>query len=212
VVVTAERVPAMSRSLRRRWVRRLALSALAVVVLYVLYVVVSVVAASRSDDRGATEAIVVLGAAQYDGTPSPVLQRRLDHALALYEEGVAPRIVLTGSKQEADRFTEAYAGFRYLLGEGVPEEDMSVVTDGISTYESLAATARVLRGEGIERVTLVSDGYHNRRLQGIASEVGVDVEVSPSTEGGSLRELTREMVLVGAGELVGYRRLERFSD
>ncbi len=196
---------------RRRWVRRVALGALAVVGVYVLYVVVSVVAASRSDQRDPTEAIVVLGAAQYDGTPSPVLQQRLDHALALYEEGVAPRIVLTGSKQEADRFTEAYAGFRYLLGEGVPEADMAVVSDGSSTYESLAATARVLRGEGIGSVTLVSDGYHNRRLEGIASEVGLDSTVSPSTRGGSAGELAREMGLVGLGEIVGYRRLERFS-
>lgn len=191
--------------------RRLTLALLVVAVLYVMYVVVSVVVASRSDDREPTEAIVVLGAAQYDGRPSPVLQQRLDHALTLYEEGVAPRIVLTGSKQAADRFTEAYAGFRYLLGEGVPEEDMSVVTDGSSTYESMAATARVLRSDGIDRVTLVSDGYHNRRLQGIASEVGLDAAVSPSTSGGSVTELAREMGLVAAGELIGYRRLERFS-
>jgi vancomycin permeability regulator SanA len=196
---------------RRRWVRRLALAVLALVAVYLAYVVVSVVAASRSDQRDATEAIVVLGAAQYDGTPSPVLQQRLDHARDLYEEGVAPRIVLTGSKQEADRFTEAYAGFRYLLGEGVPEEDMAVVTDGASTYESLVATARVLREEGIDRVTLVSDGYHNRRLKGIASEVGLDATVSPSTSGGSPPELVREMGLVAAGELIGFRRLERFS-
>jgi vancomycin permeability regulator SanA len=208
---TAEREVAVHGAPRRRWVRRLALGVLALVAVYLAYVAVSVVAASRSDQRDATEAIVVLGAAQYDGTPSPVLQQRLDHARALYEEGVAPRIVLTGSKQEADRFTEAYAGFRYLLGEGVPEQDMAVVTDGASTYESLVATARVLREEGIDRVTLVSDGYHNRRLKGIASEVGLDATVSPSTSGGSPPELVREMGLVAAGELIGFRRLERFS-
>jgi vancomycin permeability regulator SanA len=193
-------------------VRRVALGVLAAGVLYAVYVVVSVLVAGTSDDRSPTDAIVVLGAAQYDGTPSPVLRRRLDHALALYDEGVAPRIVLTGSKQAGDRFTEAYAGFRYLLGEGVPESDMSVVTDGVSTYESIAATARVLRAEGIDSATLVSDGYHNRRLQGIASEVGLSATVSPATEGGSFVELAREIGLVGAGELVGFRRLERFSD
>jgi uncharacterized SAM-binding protein YcdF (DUF218 family) len=88
---------------------------------------------------------------------------------------------------------------------------MAVVTDGASTYESLVATARVLREEGIDRVTLVSDGYHNRRLKGIASEVGLDATVSPSTSGGSPPELVREMGLVAAGELIGFRRLERFS-
>lgn len=187
------------------------LAAATLLVAYALYVVVSVSVESQRDQRGATGAIVVLGAAQYDGTPSPVLQQRLDHALELYEAEVAPRIVLTGSKQSSDRFTEAYAGFRYLLGEGVPEADMTVVSDGSSTYESLMATSRQLRGDGVGKVTLVSDGYHNRRLQGIASEVGLEPSVSPSTEGGDLRELAREMGLVGFGEIVGYRRLDRFS-
>ena len=82
-----------------------------VLVGYAAWTVAEVVRNTGADDRNASEAIVVLGAAQYDGTPSPVLRSRLDHALELYEQGVAPEIVLTGSKQEADRFTEAYAGF-----------------------------------------------------------------------------------------------------
>ena len=164
-----------------------------------------------ADDRVDTDAIVVLGAAQYDGTPSPVLKARLDHALELYEQGVAPKVVLTGSKQPADRFTEAYAGFTYLLGRGVPESAMDVVTDGMSTYESLAATARVLQEQGVDRITLVSDGYHNRRMLGIASELGLDATVSPSSSDASPARIGREAVLVAAGELIGYRRLDRLS-
>jgi len=180
-------------------------------VAYLVWVVLGVALASRSDDRSPTDAIVVLGAAQYDGTPSPVLKARLDHARELHDEGVAPEIVLTGSKQAEDRFTEAYAGFTYLLGQGVPENEMSVVTDGSSTYESLAATTRVLESEGIDSVTLVSDGYHNRRLQGIADDLGLEATVSPSSTGIDPAQLARESSAVAAGELFGFRRLQRFS-
>lgn len=203
--------PSTGMPTRRRWVRRAVLGAVVLTCLYLAWVVTGVLLAARADQRGDTEAIVVLGAAQYDGTPSPVLQARLDHALELYEEGVAPRIVLTGSKQEADRFTEAYAGFIYLLANGVPEDDMDVVTDGVSTYESMAATARVLEGQGVQRVTLVSDGYHNRRLQGIAGELDLDAQVSPSSHRFGIGDLAREIGLVSVGDVVGFRRLDRFS-
>lgn len=182
-----------------------------VLVVYLGWAVTEVVRNSGADDRTGTDAIVVLGAAQYDGTPSPVLKGRLDHALELYREGVAPRIVLTGSKQASDRFTEAYAGFTYLLAKGVPEGAMSVVTDGASTYESLAATARVLKDQDVDRVTLVSDGYHNRRMLGIASEVGLDATVSRSAGGASFARIAREAFLVSVGEVMGYRRLDRLS-
>ena len=196
---------------KRRWGRRVLLTIAVVLVGYAAWTVAEVVRNTGADDRNASEAIVVLGAAQYDGTPSPVLRSRLDHALELYEQGVAPEIVLTGSKQEADRFTEAYAGFTYLLNAGVPESAMAVVTDGDSTYESLAATARVLESQGVYRVTLVSDGYHNRRLLGIASELGLSGGVSSSTDGLSVATLGRESVAVGLGELFGFRRLDNWG-
>lgn len=196
---------------KRHWLRWTVLGLGALAAAYLLWTVLTVVFAAGEDNRGTTDAIVVLGAAQYDGTPSPVLQTRLDHALELYEQGVAPEIVLTGSKQEADRFTEAYAGFTYLLGRGVPEDAMAVVTDGTSTYESLAATARVLEREGSDAVTLVSDGFHNRRLQGIASELGLTAEVSPSSSGLTVDRVARESAVVAVGELIGFRRLQRFS-
>ena len=135
----------------------------------------------------------------------------MDHAYDLYEQGVADKIVLTGSKQEADRFTEAYSGFTYLLARGIPESAMVVVDDGASTYESLAATSRVLAEEGMNSVTLVSDGYHSRRLDGIAAEVGLDANTSPSSVGVNPAQIARESALVGVGQILGYRRLNRFS-
>lgn len=181
------------------------------VVVYAAWAVSEVARNAGADDRSPTDAIVVLGAAQYDGTPSPVLKARLDHALELYEAGVAPEVILTGSKQPDDRFTEAYAGFTYLLDAGVPERAMAVVTDGDSTYESLAATARVLEDQGVSDVTLVSDGYHNRRVLGIASEVGLEGTASASTSGLNPGRLARESAAVALGELVGYRRLDNLG-
>lgn len=174
---------------------------------YVAVIGAQVVAASRQDQREPVDAIVVLGAAQYDGTPSPALQGRLDRALELYDDGLAPQIVLTGSKQEGDRFTEAFAGYRYLTAQGVPESALTIVDDGASTYESLAAARRVLRQQDADRVVLVSDSYHNRRLQGIARELGMEPYVAPTDGSPSLRQLAGETGRVAVGELIGYRRL-----
>lgn len=200
-----------ARSHRRRWIVRLLLAAIVLLAAYLLLTFAQVFAASRSDDRNRTDAVVVLGAAQYDGSPSPVLRRRLDHALDLYRDGVADRIVLTGGKQSGDRFTEAYAGYRYLTGRGVPGDHLLVVTDGSSTWDSLRAAERVLSREGLERVTLVSDPYHSRRLEGVAGEIGLDATVSPSGSSASLPELLRETGLVALGQVIGYGRMLRLS-
>lgn len=181
-----------------------------VLVGYVAVTFVQVWRAAGADDRSRTDAVVVLGAAQYDGRPSPVLRARLDHALGLYRDGVAPRIVLTGAKQPGDRFTEAFAGYRYLRRAGVPDEDLVVVDDGHSTWDSLAAMARVARRRGWERLTLVSDAYHDRRLEGIAGELGLDVTVSPVPGTSRPARLVRETGLVAVGQVVGYGRLLRW--
>ena len=196
---------------RRRWVWRAAGLVLLALVAYLLVTFVQVALAARADDTARSDAIVVMGAAQYDGRPSRVLRDRLDHALSLYRDGVAPRIVLTGGKRPGDRFTEAYAGYRYLGGRGVPAEHLVVVTDGSSTWDSLRAAERVLRRKGIGRVTLVSDGYHALRLRGIAGEIGLDAGVSPTGGSATLPELTRETGLVAIGRIVGYGRLLRLN-
>lgn len=190
-----------------RWLLRIGAAVLLCGLAYVAVIAVQVVSASRQDQRRSADAIVVLGAAQYDGTPSPALAGRLDRALELYDEGLAPVIVLTGSKQEGDRFTEAYAGYRYLADRGVPDSALRVVDDGASTYESLAAASRVLGDEGADRVLLVSDGYHNRRLQGIARELGLEPYVVPTDGSASVGQLVGETGRVAVGELIGYRRL-----
>ena len=194
---------------RRRPFRWVVLALLAAGVGWVALNAVAVLTASELDQRDPVDAIVVLGAAQYNGRPSPVLQARLDHAYELYREGVAPRIVLTGYKQPGDQFTEAFAGYRYLTTKGVPGKDLTIVDDGTSTWGSLRATERVLRKQGVESVVLVSDPYHSRRLIDIADEVGLTATVSPTAASSAWQKVARETALVSAGRVVTYRRLLR---
>ncbi|MFM7069993.1 MAG: YdcF family protein [Actinomycetes bacterium] len=195
------------RRSRRRVGRRVAALAVLLALVWGAFNGVSVLVASQRDDRAKVDAIVVLGAAQYDGWPSPVLRGRLDHARALYRSGVARRIVLTGSKAPGDRFTEAFSGYRYLTSRGVPGRDLTIVDDGTSTWESLRATQRVLQRAGVGSVVLVSDPYHSRRLLDIAAEVGMSANVSPTASVSAWQKMARETALVSAGRVVGYRRL-----
>lgn len=180
------------------------------VVGYVAVNALGVLSASTRDDRVPVDAIVVLGAAQYDGEPSPVFARRLDHAFSLWQEGLAPLVVTTGSKRAGDRVTEGFAGFEYLRYAGMPEDALLVVTDGASTWEQLAATARQLRRLELATVLLVSDPYHSLRLLQIAGEVGLEAEVSSTDGRTSLRNLVRETAAVSLGRVLGYRRVDNW--
>ena len=149
-----------------------------------------VVRAGTVDERHTTDAIVVLGAAQYDGRPSPVLEARLDHALMLYQEGVAPIIVLTGGIGTGDTTSEALVGQRYLEGHHIPATALVVRPEGRSTGSSMEAIARWLERQGLERITLVSDPFHMARLRLEAERLGIVAYTSPtrtSPISGSLR-------------------------
>lgn len=181
-------------------------------VLYVGVTFVQVWLASRRDGAREADAAVVLGAAQYNGRPSPVLESRLDHARQLYEEGLVDVIVVTGGKQEGDTFTEGQVGFVYLLGEGVPEADLLIEDQGTNTWESLAAAARILQERDMTEAVMVTDGYHALRVDAIADELGLDASVSPSRSGGTVRELVEETGAVAVGRIVGFRRLVNLDD
>ncbi len=184
-------------------------------VLGVIYVGVTffqVLLAAGADDRVEADAIVVLGAAQYDGEPSPVLAGRLDHAEKLWREGVAPIVVTTGSNLPGDRFTEGFAGYEYLRFAGIPDADLLVITDGASTWEQLAATARQLRLRELDSVVLVSDPYHSLRLTQIADEVGLEASVSSTDGESSIRQLLRETTAVSLGRILGYRRVDNWLE
>jgi uncharacterized SAM-binding protein YcdF (DUF218 family) len=196
---------------RRRWkiVRRSLLAAFLLVAGYYAITLVDVYRTGRSDQARPVDAIVVLGAAQYDGTPSPQLTARLDHALTLYNEGIAPLVVVTGGKQPDDRFTEAESAARYLSERGVPSEAIAAESAGRSTYESLANTADLLDQRGLDRVVVVTDPYHALRSRLTAEDVGLTAYVSPTPTtvvrgASSVRRHLFEAAGVAAGRIVGF--------
>jgi uncharacterized SAM-binding protein YcdF (DUF218 family) len=168
--------------------------------------------ASRRDEARRSSAIVVLGAAQYNGEPSAVLRARLDHAAALYHKGFADTVVVTGGRQPGDRFTEATASAFYLGKQGVPDSAVLREVQGRSSWESLAAASAFLKQRGLKRVVLVSDGFHAARIKAMASELGLDPATSPTrtspiTGMSEAGYLARETVAVAAGRVVGFRRV-----
>lgn len=194
-----------------RFVRRGLLALAVALVAYVGGTFVQVWRASGHEGSRPAEAIVVLGAAQYDGSPSRALRNRLDHALELYRADVAPVIVVTGGRQQGDRFTEATVGYNELRRRGVPDSAIRKEVKGHTTYESLAAVRRFLRDEGMDDVVLVSGPAHAKRLAGIATAVGLHAAISPADGGASVRSLARETVAVSVGRVIGYRRMERIG-
>jgi uncharacterized SAM-binding protein YcdF (DUF218 family) len=137
------------------------------------------------------DAIVVLGAAQYDGEPSPVFAGRLDHAALLYEQGRAERVLVLGAGQPGDRFTEAEAGMTYLIERGVPGEAIVPVPEGHTTFESLEAAAPVMREAGMSSAFLVSDPWHNARVERMAEDLGIDGHASATWQSAARSQETR---------------------
>jgi uncharacterized SAM-binding protein YcdF (DUF218 family) len=212
-----EAPPGRKATVRLRIVRRTALAGLVAVVGYFGVTFVQVWRAGRVDEARPAEALVVLGAAQYNGRPSPVLRARLDHVADLYSRGLAPVVVVTGGRATGDRFTESAASANYLHSQGVPDKAILREAGGRTSWESLAASARFLRRRGIDDVVLVSDPFHAARIAAIAEELGLEAATSPtrtSPIGGvaELRHLLVETAQVGLGRIVGYRRLTRAED
>jgi len=194
-----------------KWAAKLVSLAVLLGVLYVAVTFVQVWWASRQDDRPSADAIVVMGAAQWDGTPSPVLQARLDQAATLFADGVAPLVIVTGGKQEGDRFTEAFTSYDDLKRQGVPEAALRLEVEGTDTYAELAAASVILGDEGVGTdVVVVTDPTHALRSQLIADEVGLSADVSPTDLAPTMQTLARETAAVSIGRIVGFRRLSNW--
>jgi uncharacterized SAM-binding protein YcdF (DUF218 family) len=134
----------------------------------------------HTDDARPAGAIVVLGAAQYDGRPSPVFEARLDHAVRLWQEGYAPLLVMTGGKQPGDRVTEAETGRDYALARGIPEAAIVIEPESRSTLESVEAVSRMLGERGVDEAVFVSDRPHMLRVLRMASDAGMEAYGSPT--------------------------------
>ena len=191
-----------------------------IVLIAAVYFVVSLLQVwntGRSADRQPVGAIVVLGAAQYDGRPSPQLQARLDHALELWNLNLASYIVVTGGKQEGDRFTEAAASRKFLESSGVASDLIFEENSGTTTYASLFAVSQVANQLGIDRVLIVSDPFHLLRAELIANEVGFSASSSATQSsvirgGDAFRHNLQEAVGVAIGRIVGFRRVDSWTN
>lgn len=134
----------------------------------------------RRNEAQKADAIVVLGAAQYDGRPSPVLQARLDHAISLYEKGMAPRMIMTGGQAPGDTVSEGEVGRRYAIRRGVPGDAILVEKSGMTTLESMQSVSELMGNRKMETAVLVSDPFHMLRLKLLARLVGFRGYTSPT--------------------------------
>ncbi|GAA3362016.1 YdcF family protein [Saccharopolyspora gregorii] len=138
---------------------------------------------ARSDDRRPVDMIVVLGAAQYHGKPTPVLRARLEQALELYEQGLTEHVVTVGGSQVGDEYTEAETGRLWLAEQGVPENKITDVETGADTLGSMKAVATLARERGWSSALIVSDPWHSLRARTMAGDFGLDAWASPTRSG-----------------------------
>jgi len=202
-----------------RILRRLLKIAVVVAAVLVAYLGVTAgqvwMTSTRSEPVPA-DAIVVMGAAQYNGVPSPVLRARLDQAYRLWSRHLAPVVVLTGFKQPGDQYTEAEAGARYLgaLNPPVPA-DAIIAVGGSDSWDNLAQAAAALHARGLNRVLIVTDGFHEARSLAIATDVGLQAHPvpatgSPITGWSAVPYFAKETFGVAVGRIFGFNHLETF--
>ncbi len=138
---------------------------------------------SQIDEARPADVIVVLGAAEYWGRPSPILKARLDHTLELYRRRLAPRIITTGGHGAGSEFTESEVSREYLSQHGVPAEFITVETDGQSTMQSAAAVAEIMDRMQLRTCIVVSDGYHIHRIKQMLEAHQIEAFGSPRAPG-----------------------------
>jgi uncharacterized SAM-binding protein YcdF (DUF218 family) len=193
-----------------RDVARLAVAAVVGLLLVAGYTTYRIWEQGGRDDRRPADAIVVLGAAQYDGRPSPVFRARLEHAIALYRDGLAPYLLVTGGKAQGDRTTEAGAARAFALAEGVPSEAILVEDRSRTTLESLRGVAELMRARGMGSGLFVSDRTHMLRVLRMARDEGLEAWGSPTPSSPidadparRLRATLREIAGLGAYFVAG---------
>ena len=166
----------------KRTVWNVVVAAFSVAILATCWIAIRIERQATRDDAQPASVILVLGAAEYRGKPSPVLKARLDHALDLYRRGLAPRMMTTGGAGGDPVFTEGDVGRDYLTSRGVPPEAIVVEGEGSSTVASTALAAEIMRRMGLQSAIVVSDGYHIYRVRKMLEGRGLTVYGSPRPE------------------------------
>jgi uncharacterized SAM-binding protein YcdF (DUF218 family) len=189
------------------------------VVLLVVYFSITAIQVwltSRMSEPQKSQAIVIMGSAQYNGVPSPDLLARLQDADALYLRHLAPLVVATGAKEPGDNFTEAQTEATWLENHGVPKGAISEV-GGRTTWESLSAASTLLKNKGLNQVLIVTDGFHEDRCLAISSALGLQAKPvpapnSPITGWSAFPYFMKETAAVAIGRVIGYSHLEWLHD
>jgi len=150
----------------------------------------------RREEARTADVIVVLGAAQYNGHPSPVLEARLDHAVDLYRRGIAKTLIMTGGQAPGDTVSEAVVGRRYAVRKGVPRGAILVETTGMTTRESMEAVGRLMHARRMGTAVLVSDPFHMLRLKLLARRMGVKGYTSPTRTSPISRNPSQERMFI----------------
>jgi uncharacterized SAM-binding protein YcdF (DUF218 family) len=189
---------------------------LTVIVLYFAVTLVQVWLTSRQYDAHQAGAILVMGAAQYNGVPSPDLASRLDEALTLFKAGDAHLIMLTGGKESGDVYTESQAGSRYLESRGVPASDI-LEAGGNDSYENISDAAPQLTAKGVATVLVSTDPFHEDRSMAILSTFHFTPSPTPTKDSpirgwATVPYFLKEALGVGLGRIIGYNHLEWLHD
>ena len=188
--------------------------------LYVGLTVFEVWRVGRTQSTAQVDAIVVMGAAQYDGVPSPLLKARLMRAFELWDQKVAPRIVLTGGNKPGDRFTEASASAIFLRQQGVPQEDLLQESSSRSTYEALRNVRNLVATDsnfaGMKRIAIVTDPYHELRSRLTAQEMNFEATTSSSSNSpiagnSAFKKHVKEGVGIALARVIGFGNLWKIT-
>ncbi|MGW4843990.1 YdcF family protein [Nocardia brasiliensis] len=190
-----------------RWTRRLVVGSVLMGLVLVGGTAFRVWQVARIDDYAPADAIVVLGAAQYSGTPSSVFEARLDQAYKLFRLGVAPRVITVGGKQEGDLYTEAASGKNYLQSRGIPSDRILAVETGSDTLRSVEAVATAMQARDMSAAVLVSDPWHSLRTRTMARDEGLDAWTAPTRTGPAVytRESQAHGIARETGALLWYQ-------
>jgi uncharacterized SAM-binding protein YcdF (DUF218 family) len=185
---------------RRHWVRIVAAVLALIALAYAAVVFLAIERQARRDEARRADCIVVFGAAEYSGHPSPVLRARLDHAYKLFQRGLAPIVITTGGYGGDPRFSEGGVGRLYLMGRGIPDEDIIAETQGDNTNKSVARVAAIMNANGMRSCDAVSDGYHIFRIKKMLERQGFVVygaprpQIRPYSKWHELAVILREVV------------------
>ncbi len=187
---------ASASSKRTHWKIRTLLFAVAVLTACLIFISSQIVTESRKQDMHPADAIVVFGAAQYDGRPSPVFKARLDHAFDLFQQGLAPTVLTTGGPAADPSYSEGGVGHDYLVHRGIPETSVIAETQASDTAQSAKRLAVIMRANHMYSCIAVSDAYHVFRIRKLLEHEGIQVSVSPRPDSRPRSVLQRGVALL----------------